>query len=68
MSDEKYYVEFPEVAVNALKQGDWVVIEFKGLYCKVIPYPIEEQIADELGDQEVVFKFEGKRKTNSNSP
>lgn len=63
MSDEKYYVEFSEVAVNALKQGEWVVIEFEGLYCKVIPYPIEEQIADELGNQEVVFKFEGKRKS-----
>lgn len=61
MSDKKYYVEFPEVAVNALKQGDWVIIELDDLYCKVIPYPIEEQIADEFNDKEIVFKFEGRR-------
>ena len=52
---KEYYVEFSEAAVDALKQGEWIVIEFENLCCKVIPYPIEEQMADEFNDKEVVF-------------
>ena len=58
MSDFDIVVEFPDFAIEALRRGEWVVLKLKDdLYCKVMPYPIDEQLSDEFDEKEVVFKF-----------
>jgi len=62
-------VEFDDVAIEELKQGNWITITFDDLVCKVIPYTTKEAINNfveeleiEAGAKEVVFKFKPQKK------
>lgn len=57
-------VEFDDAAIEELKAGKEIIIILGHLKCKVVPFTIEDEIADEFDLPEVVFKSDLRERRN----
>ena len=64
MDECEEFVKFRDDLVEAIREDRMVIFSFEGRTYQIIPYLLEEQIADEFDEKEVMFKFEPKRIKN----
>lgn len=64
MDEYEELVKFRDDLVEALREDQMIIFNFEGRTYQIIPYSLEEQIADEFDEKEVAFKFEAKRIKN----